>query len=403
MSWSRSVASAPARHSLRLAVSAALLATPAWSAQLPTLVKDINQISYGDLGSGPLAHAHPLTRGGHPHAPPYVKVGGRFYFSAATLPNGRELYVSDGTANGTRMVKDIFPGRGDSFRSSPSHFERSSLMAVGSRVFFMANDGTHGYELWVSDGTLSGTRMIRDIQPGTGSSFPTLGGALAGKLYFSADNGVNGAELWVSDGTTRGTVMLRDIGPKQSSSGPGNFTVFRTRLGRKLYFAATGSNGRELWVTDGTPKGTFELRNIGPGSLSSNPTYFLQIGSRLFFQARGASSLPSLWVTDGSALGTREVRPQTFVYPTYFVALNGKLIFSAMGANGAELWISDGTANGTFELKDIRAGRAGSLPRHMTALGSQVFFTANDGLKGTELWVTDGTPQGTVLAADIND
>ncbi len=62
------------------------------------------------------------------------------------------------------MIGDICPG---SMGSSIDH-----ITVVGRLVFFSASDGTHGMELWVSDGTVSGTRLVKDIRPGSGSSSP---------------------------------------------------------------------------------------------------------------------------------------------------------------------------------------------------------------------------------------
>ena len=91
-------------------------------------------------------------------------VGNTLYFRANDGTNGQELWKSDGTANGTMMVKDINNGSGG---SDPSH-----LTAVGNTLYFRANDGTNGYELWKSDGTANGTMMVKDINNGSGSSYP---------------------------------------------------------------------------------------------------------------------------------------------------------------------------------------------------------------------------------------
>ncbi|GBE39482.1 hypothetical protein BMS3Bbin08_02105 [bacterium BMS3Bbin08] len=107
------------------------------------------------------------------------------YFSADDGTNGRELWISDRTTGGTFMV-DICPG---ACSSDPSY-----LTNVNGTLFFRANDVTNGYELWKSDGTLAGTVMVKDINPG-GSSYPYDLTNVNGTLFFQAYDVLNGYEL----------------------------------------------------------------------------------------------------------------------------------------------------------------------------------------------------------------
>jgi len=91
----------------------------------------------------------------------FTLLNNKLIFRATDSANGRELWITDGTAAGTTLLKDINPG-GDSF---PFYFTR-----FNNRVFFRANDGTNGIELWVTDGTAAGTTLLRDINPGAGFS-----------------------------------------------------------------------------------------------------------------------------------------------------------------------------------------------------------------------------------------
>ncbi len=117
-------------------------------------------------------------------------------------------------------------------------------------MFFTANDGSNGTELWKSDGTESGTSLVKDINP-DGNSNPANLRNFDGILYFSADDGTNGSELWKSDGTAEGTVIVGDINPGSASSSPGDLTIFNSQL----YFNADdGVNGRELWTLTETNK-----------------------------------------------------------------------------------------------------------------------------------------------------
>ncbi len=89
-----------------------------------------------------------------------------------------------------------------------------------------------------------------------------------GTLYFGASDGTNGTELWKSDGTSAGTVQVRDIRPGASDA----FPDYLTNVNGTLYFRANdGANGTELWKSDGTSAGTVLVRNISPGASGAFP------------------------------------------------------------------------------------------------------------------------------------
>ncbi len=120
---------------------------------------------------------------------------GNVYFFVNEVQHGAELWTSDGTTAGTKMVRDINPGPAGSIGSP-------LIVPIGERVAFVANDGVHGDELWLSDGTEQGTTMVGDIRPGPDGSDPHAIANINGKLYFAANDGVHDAEPWtlVDDG-----------------------------------------------------------------------------------------------------------------------------------------------------------------------------------------------------------
>jgi ELWxxDGT repeat protein len=155
----------------------------------------------------------------------------QLFFAANDGVNGRELWKSDGTEAGTELVKDINPGEGD---SNPKEF-----CAVGSLLYFQANDGIHGAELWVTDGTNNGTHMVKDLYPGQGESTPHALCAVDKRVFFAADTGNGGADLWVSDGTLEGTHLVAIANPGRASD-----PVDLVRFGNGVaYRGKTDDNG----------------------------------------------------------------------------------------------------------------------------------------------------------------
>jgi ELWxxDGT repeat protein len=179
-------------------------------------------------------------------------VGNVAFFSAENQSNGRELWKSDGTATGTTLVKDINPGANGS--------DPSFLTNVNGTLFFTADDDAHGRELWKSDGTTGGTSLVSDIAPGPGSSGLARLTSANGTLYFTASNESSGYELWKSDGTSAGTALIQDIAPGRANANPGQLVL----AGNYLFFSADdGTTGRELWALPMTSNllsnGGFEL------------------------------------------------------------------------------------------------------------------------------------------------
>ncbi len=335
---------------------------------------------------------------------------GNLLFSATDGAFGGELFTTDGTAAGTRLVKDINTGSASS--------AVSSFSVLGSGITFEATTRAAGDELWFSDGTEAGTVLLRDIKPGRDSGLVRGKGRaiIGGSLLFFADDGVHGLELWKTNGTPAGTQLLKDI-----NIGPGNGAYDSALpdesilLNGVFYFAANNSgtsqlSNLELWRSDGTAAGTFMLKDIYDNpNMGSFPRSFGSVPSKnlVLFSATDSNGT-ELWKSDGTASGTalvKDIYPGTLgSSPENIRGLGDVAVFTATGPNGEgeELWVTDGTAAGTALLRDIYPGANSSQIRPLYVYKGRLFFSATDGIHGREMWVTDGTPQGTAILLDFN-
>jgi ELWxxDGT repeat protein len=225
---------------------------------------------------------------------------GRILFTASDPEHGNELWITDATAEGTHLVADLWPGNAIPYSGANPAANSSSpgqILPLGNgRALVSADDGVHGREFWVTDGTAEGTSLLADIWPGGGSGNPgsatatytpypppaspgAPGGSLAldnGTALFSATDPVHGNELWITDGTAEGTRLLENITRGMqgfANSTPSYFAALGD--GRVVFSADDGVNGIEPWVTDGTAAGTHLLSNIFPGAAGSGAQGFL--------------------------------------------------------------------------------------------------------------------------------
>ena len=337
-----------------------------------------------------------------------VVAGGTLFFSAAATGVDYELWASDGTPEGTQLVKDITPGPAGSFPND--------LFAYSaSEVWFSARGSANGpYELWTSDGTPGGTHLFRQIELGpitNPSQFVVLHRAAQAsdvtKILFNASDGTHGQELWTSDGTPEGTAQIGDVNPNGDAE-PAfrGFTPSRGALGpaRAFYQMDDGTTGDELWLTDGKVGDARLLTDINAGPDGNRPSKVITVGTISFFAATSATAGRELWKSDGSAQGTVQVADinagAADSDPKDLTAFNGALYFMADdGVHGRELWTSDG-ATATL-VRDIQPGGRPGAQRILGVELGALFLSADDGATGIELWKSDGTQQGTVLVKNI--
>jgi ELWxxDGT repeat protein len=326
----------------------------------------------------------------------FTQVNNLVFFQADDGTHGPELWASNGTAAGTFLVKDINPG---ATGSNPSY-----LTNVNGTLFFSANDGAHGVELWESNGTAAGTFLVTDINPGANNSYPAYLTNVNGSLFFRANDATHGYELWASNGTAAGTSVL-DI----RTGAVGSYPVDLANVNGTLFLQANdGIHGFELWESNGISAGTLLVQDINPGSGASYPGAMTNLNGTLFFSADDGTHGAELWESNGSAAGTflvRDINPgasgSSIGSPMENV--NGTLFFRANdGAHGVELWESNGSAAGTFLVKDINPGTNDSIPFSLRNVNGTLFFSADDGTHGFELWESNGSAAGTFLVQDIN-
>ncbi len=369
-------------------------------------------VQVADLQSGELEESLPQS---------FAALGGRAYF---TTEVGGGLWSTDGTPGGTRLVHS-FP-------------EIELLTAAGHRLFFVVPAfGT--ITLWTSDGTAAGTVPLHsypnptchDCDPVTSFLKPDGGGVL-----FLAGDGRHSPQVWRSDGTPEGTRLvaalrsgdtlgvdglepaadLVDLGPALlfpvrrnalvqlwSSRPPGARAVRLTgcpegcpsvtsRLqpvpGRVLaVFAAEGArDGEELWASDGSAAGTRPVRKVCSGPCTSSPQGFMAVGGAVYFSTADAGGV-ALWRTDGTPAGTVQLGRASLPPDAGGIALDGRVLLgTTVGARTSELWTTLGTAATTERVKTFSRLPTPSSDPRFASLGWQVVFTTQTGT----LWASDG-------------
>ncbi len=346
-----------------------------------------------------------------------------FFYSDGVSVSGYEPWVTDGTSAGTMMIKNINSGASNSVASNGAQ----DCFCYNNKIYFSANDGTNGTELWVSDGTSAGTMMVKDINVGSGSSVLSAG-AMYGfvlynsELYFLAKSST-APELWHTDGTTTGTLQVANPSGLSAIWSTSVLSVHNNML----YFLGTyNSQNNSLMKSDGTTNGTVLVGNNFPtsgftpqmGSMKSLGTEAIfnynivtrdgiyktdgtsislikdsmSFGSRVILGSNILFRSAGLWITDGTTGGTLQLNAVSG--PSFSPVINGKVYFSSLGNN---IWETDGTVSGTSQIATI------STVMDFTELNGELFFMAKNSANGNRIELFKlGTTTGISDLADNN-
>ena len=325
-------------------------------------------------------------------------------FAAGTPETGSELWITDGTAEGTRLLKQLLPGPDG---SAPSDFTDLG----DGRALFVASGGASGSALWVTDGTPAGTHPAVELNA-SGDTVPAL---LTGAVVHALGDGralftgvkltddTDEAGVFVTDGTQAGTSLLLDAWVGGPYIGPTGYTSLGD--GRVLFSADTGTGGEELWATDGTGGGTVPVTDLAPGGDASSLGFITPLGDgTALFIATDGNGVRSLYATDGSMAGTERLASgvDAALVPLggsgETPASPGRALFTVTRDDETTPWLTDGTPGGTVPIAGVDLDGADG-PGVTLGNGETLFVGGSGGSSG--LWITDGTPSGTLRLASL--
>ncbi|MCC6831792.1 MAG: hypothetical protein IT200_10645 [Thermoleophilia bacterium] len=314
-----------------------------------------------------------------------VAYDGHLYFAANDGVNGNELWRTDGTPGGTTMVADMSTS---GINSNPVR-----LTVTDGRLFFnVAGPSGPLDSVYVYTGSGAPVKITQAAGHTAGGILGTVNNRL---LFVGYTGGVGGYHAMhaVPSGSTSSGVVSGNVATDS------NAAILSATMGGWAYYYGSNNQGSglgaglgpELYRTDGT---TTELvKEIVPGGTGGAPFNLTAAGNLVFFTAYTVADNRELWRTDGTAAGTVMVHQHSpgAGAPSFgeFTAHGGRLYYGVQDpATGNELWTSDGT--GSTVVKDIVPGAQGSGPSGLTSVGWGLsFFTASS------LWGTDGTGGGT--------
>ncbi len=316
---------------------------------------------------------------------------GSILFLNTSTDSGLELWITDGTVAGTRLVKDINSGKGN----VSGQFAGLNGFSFKEKAYFMANDG-NGPEVWVSDGTEAGTGILKDeVTTGNSNQYVALPYAKNDNYFIYQGANFN---VYASDGTTAGT---QSIGTYENA--PINFYTEGLTMGAQtsgyMYFTAKDGSTR-LYKTDGTQSNTTVVTDQINASLL---TYITEYNGSLYgLYSNPTTSKVDLLSISSSGISTIKTFSDANLSTTTTSSFgrisvaDGKMYFRGVdGSAGIEYWESDGTTEGTKMLNDFTGfGTADGAKPHNIVFDDTFVFSAEDassGGVGIELWAAKGS------------
>lgn len=243
----------------------------------------------------------------------------------------------------------------------------SKLTLSNSTLFFTAYN-ENGLELWKSDGTIQGTSIVKDIVLGQGSSDPSNLVEVGNEVYFVANSNMLGFELWKTNGTEIGTLKIKEFQSLYSNS---KYIEFNNELYFGLY--NWNINEFELWKSDGTESGTLIVENSGFNFYNSE-FEIQKTNSHLFFNARHNSIDKKLFSFDGNIFN--ELSIPEFDYEINLVSHNNYLYYKANNTNTGITYLckTDGTSVETQLVFDISNHHPGATLGNFKTVGDSIYY-----------------------------
>ncbi|WP_294244970.1 T9SS type A sorting domain-containing protein [uncultured Chryseobacterium sp.] len=290
----------------------------------------------------------------------------QIFLAANDGVSGKEIWKTDGTVAGTEMLKDISTDGG----SISNDFKILTLN--NGKFYFMANTAT-GFHLYASDGTAAGTVPIKPMP-----SIGELDGASNGDYFvFTGYDDNGGYEPWVSDGTTAGTKILKDIYPGIGSSNPVSNVKYIT-FKNAIYFDAISSGtpvyGNYIWKTDGTENGTelFTTPNNNILHSATSDGQYLILNKTNYYQTN------RFWIANGNPAQTFELTGVNVSSSDSFVDMNSKIYLAgSTPKHGRELF-SVAPASQQVALESDISKSESSAPHSYAVLNDDLVFIASD-------------------------
>ena len=258
-----------------------------------------------------------------------VLVGDTIYFSADDGSTGVELWAHNTTNGTTWQVADIWSGTDSGLTVAGYYADELLAHLIDDTIYFAANDGNDGHELWAHNTSNLTTWQVADIRSGVhGSRLGSSSSILIGDtIYFNADDFTRGNELWAHNASNHTTWLVSDINPynhaQAKHSYPGAYMPFML-TGEAFYFSADGKYGTgvELYAHNVSNHSTWLVADIFQDYSSSSSNNSLPganmavlIGDTLYFDARDdTTGLSQLWAHDTSNRTTWKVYDLSLIH-----------------------------------------------------------------------------------------